>query len=167
MANHHHWSPLDIRIYLKTTNIHILSNGVRGSNQHIILLWRCSIQSSSCSSEVQQTPHNSPWMVRRGKSVESVLDIVKCKRNKTHCKYIMATLLGLYSLSRQMSYHNISQSLKAVRFRFRLFQSQILQAPWQQYCQEACQVSEWCDHHNTKSCSFETSYDLTVWCLTT
>ena len=40
--------------------------------------------------------------------------------------------------------------------------SEIWQAPRQQCCRDACQISERCDHYDTQSRDFETSRDLTV-----
>ena len=40
--------------------------------------------------------------------------------------------------------------------------SEIWQVPWQHCCQGTCQISRWCDHSYTLSCSFKTSQDLAV-----
>ena len=40
--------------------------------------------------------------------------------------------------------------------------SQIKQAPRQQRCRDACQISERCDHHSSKSCGFDNFRDLAV-----
>ena len=65
---------------------------------------------------------------------------------------------GLYSLSGRTSCRQISISLEATRFGFRLFLSL-----WNLRCTlAACQISEPYHHYNILSRGFETSRDLTV-----
>ena len=45
--------------------------------------------------------------------------------------------------------------------------SEIWQAPHQLCCQDACQISEQYDHHNSQSHGFEASWDLVIRHLTT
>ena len=71
--------------------------------------------------------------------------------------------LGLYSLSGKTSYRKIPWSLKAARFRFKLFQSLW---NWAGTPAAACQFSERYDHCNIQSRGFETSRDLAVRRLT-
>ena len=40
--------------------------------------------------------------------------------------------------------------------------SEILQAPWQQCCRRACQISKRCDNSNYRSRGIDTSRDLTI-----
>ena len=54
-------------------------------------------------------------------------------------------LYGLYSLSGWTSYRKISWSFEAtMRFGFKIFQ-------WLWSWRDACQISEWYDHHNIQS----------------
>ena len=62
-----------------------------------------------------------------------------------------------YSLS------EISWSLVSAGLMLRLFSiSEIWQAPRQQCCWDACQITERCHHYNIQSRGFETSWDLAV-----
>ena len=73
------------------------------------------------------------------------------------------TTLGLYSLSGKTSYCKISWSLEVARFCLDFFnRSEIWQAPRQQCCRAACQISERCDNYSIQSRGFETSLDLAV-----
>ena len=66
--------------------------------------------------------------------------------------------LGLYSQTGRTSYHKISWSLSAARFMLSLSnRSKILQAPQEQHCQHACQISARYKHHNIQSRGFNTS----------
>ena len=83
-----------------------------------------------------------------------------------HCAAMSKQLQGLYSLRWRTSYHNISWSLKAARFGFRLFQSL-----WNFTCTSATSlprcpsISERYDHYNIQSRDFEASRNLAVRCL--
>ena len=70
----------------------------------------------------------------------------------------LTTLQGLYSLSGRTPYCKISWSIEAVRFGLDFSNhSEIWQAPRQQRCRVACQISERYEHYNTQSRGLETS----------
>ena len=73
--------------------------------------------------------------------------------------------LGLYLLSDKTSYRKISWSLEDSSLGFSN-RSEIWQAPRQQRCRDACQISEGYDRYKIQSRSFETSRDLAVRRLT-
>ena len=66
---------------------------------------------------------------------------------------------GLYLVKGKMSYRQISWSLEATRFRFRLSNHSEIR---QQRCRDACQIPERYDYSNIQSWGFETSPDLAV-----
>ena len=71
--------------------------------------------------------------------------------------------LALYSLRARTSYRKISWTFEAMRFGFILpNRSEMWQAPRQQCCRDACQISQRYDHYNIQSRGFETSRDLVV-----
>ena len=79
----------------------------------------------------------------------------------------MNNVLGLYSLSVRPSYRKISRSFEAARFEFQpIDRSEIWQAPRQQRCRDACQISEQYGDFNIQSRGFETSRDFAVRRLT-
>ena len=70
---------------------------------------------------------------------------------------------GLHSPSGRMSYRKIWRCLEAPRFGFNFSNgSEVWQAPRQQRCRDARQISERYDHCNIQSRGFETSRNLTV-----
>ena len=83
-----------------------------------------------------------------------------------HYSVMSKQLQGLYSLRWRTSYDNISWSLKAAGFEFRLFQSL-----WNFACVSAAalprcpSISQRYDHYNIQSRDFEASRNLAVRCL--
>ena len=73
--------------------------------------------------------------------------------------------LGFYSLSGLTSYHKFSGSREAAGLELSN-RSELWQAPRQQGCRDACQISERYNHHNIQSRSFEILWDLAVRRLT-
>ena len=72
------------------------------------------------------------------------------------CSHVNVTILqGLYSLSTQTSCRKISWSREIQVYAFSK-RSEILQAPRQQRCRDACQISERYDYHNIQFRGFET-----------
>ena len=84
----------------------------------------------------------------------------------SHSKYIFYQ--DLYKISGRAKYRKISWSLEAVWGSGLDFSNrfEIWLAPRQQYCRDACQISERYDHYNIQSRGSETSRDLAVRCLT-